>query len=95
MSPAVCIDPFFLNIELPELIVEFHIATRKDKDIVQRGRPRNGYINPFPELSWILVLQEPPVEDRDLISNSDALQTMTSATVPVDEMLRNHILLDG
>ena len=34
VSPAVCIYPFFLNMELPELIVEFHIATRRDKDIV-------------------------------------------------------------
>ena len=50
-----------LRVDRPELVVELRITTRKDQDIVQRGRPRNGYINPLPELSWVLVLQEPPI----------------------------------
>ena len=40
-------------------------------------------------------LREPPVEDRDLVSDRDALQAMTNSAVVVDEVLRGHVLLHG
>ena len=44
---------FFLDINLPQLLIELNIATREDQDIIQRGRSCDRHIDPFPQLRGV------------------------------------------
>ena len=41
------------HIHLPELVVEFYIAASKNQNLIKRGRPGDGYSDPFPQ--FILI----------------------------------------